>query len=158
MNLDIVSNLFTSPLTAAPAWLIIFLALYFGANKIIKMREDAAGDRKFIIDNIEMIIMPYVHDAIIVAYKMSEKSVDDLQERMSGIDKLTFATIVYDMLPESIMGVSRELIYELVPRERFAQLVSYAVEHVNKFIDDKQVVFDEAYQNWMEETPPFSKK
>lgn len=156
MNLDtIILNLFKSPLTAAPVWLIAFIGLYYALNFLDKERQKKR-DKNFIIENIEMIVMPYVQDAIIVAYKMSERSVDDLQKRMSGIDKLKFATIVYDMIPEVIMGIPRDLVYELIPRERFAELVSLAIDEVNEFIDDKQVKFDEEYQNWLESRRQFS--
>lgn len=156
MNLDtIILNLFKSPLTAAPVWLIVFIGLYYALNFLDKERQKKR-DKNFIIENIEMIVMPYVQDAIIVAYKMSERSVDDLQKRMSGIDKLKFATIVYDMIPEVIMGIPRDLVYELIPRERFAELVSSAIDEVNEFIDDKQVKFDEEYQNWLESRRQFS--
>jgi len=152
-SINFISDLFSSPRTAAPAWLLLFILLYFILT-VLDRRYKRIINMNFIEKNIDLIIMPFVYDAIVTAYKMSERSIDDLQRRMSGVDKLQFATMVYDMLPQYIMGVDREIIYKLIPKAEFANMVSAAVKQVNKFIDDKQEAFDEAYQDWLEELPP----
>lgn len=100
---------------------------------------------------IEAILLPYVFNAIAVAYKTSERAVDDVNQRIKGIDKAAIAREVYRMLPDQIGGHDLTLIKSVVGPERFAQLVQDAFDRFERFLIEHQSHFDELYEAWKKE-------
>lgn len=100
---------------------------------------------------IEAALLPYVFNAIAVAYKTSERAVDDVNQRIKGIDKAAIAREVYRMLPDQIAGYDLTLIKSLVGPERFAQLVQDAFDRFERFLIEHQSHFDDLYETWKKE-------
>lgn len=100
---------------------------------------------------IEAALLPYVFNAIAVAYKTSERAVDDVNQRIKGIDKAAIAKEVYRMLPDQIGGYDLTLIKSVVGPERFAQLVQDAFDRFERFLIEHQSHFDELYEAWKKE-------
>lgn len=57
---------------------------------------------------IEEALLPYLYEALMVAYKGSETLMDTVGERLRGADKARIARLVYAVLPDSVslLGVS----------------------------------------------------
>ncbi|MCB0168679.1 MAG: hypothetical protein KDI79_30915 [Anaerolineae bacterium] len=97
---------------------------------------------------IEAVLLPYIFNAISIAFKTSERAVDDLQVRLKGQDKAAIANEVYKLLPDQIGGFDITLVKSLVPPDRFAQLVQDAYDRFDHFLVEHQSRFDELYESW----------
>jgi len=103
---------------------------------------------------IEAALLPYLFNAIAIAYKTSERAVDDLETRLKGQDKAAIAQEVYKLLPDQIGGHEITLIKSLIPPERFTQLVQDAFDRFDRFALEHQTRFDELYEAWKQENQP----
>lgn len=103
---------------------------------------------------IEAALLPYIFNAISIAYRTSERAMDDLRTRLEGQDKAAIAREVYKLLPEQIGGYDITLIKSLVPPERFAQLVQDAFDRFDRFCIEHQSRFDELYEEWKQNNQP----
>ena len=72
-------------------------------------------------DVIEEALLPYLYEAIMVAYRGSEHLMDAASERLHGADKAAIAQLVYDFLPDTValVGVSWHW-KKFVSRDEFA--------------------------------------
>jgi hypothetical protein len=68
---------------------------------------------------IEAALLPIIYDGICSAYRLSEKSVDNIHQRIKGTDKKKIADSIYAMLPDKIGIFEVVLIKRIVTRERF---------------------------------------
>ena len=103
---------------------------------------------------IESALLPLVYDGICAAYRLSERSVDEIHQRIEGADKKKIADTIYSMLPEKIGDFELVLVKRVVTKERFEQLAQDAFDRFNRFFVEHQKHFDELFQKWASENPP----
>lgn len=86
---------------------------------------------------IEGALLPYLHNAIMFAYKVSETAIDASQERLDGLDKKLLADAVYDLLPPFLyvgtIAVPLGFLRTLITRERFSELVQMSFDEFMAF-------------------------
>lgn len=66
-------------------------------------------------------LKPYVFQAIVAAYKVSEASVDQFGERLQGMDKQQVAEVAYDYLPPEVQNVVTRLQFATAVERIFAE-------------------------------------
>jgi uncharacterized membrane protein YwzB len=120
------------------------------------IRQNKA-DKKLSKSKVETILKPYVFQAIIVAYKISEKAFDDLENRLAGVDKKQIADSVYDMLPSEINGVPVVYLKAWISKEEFSLLIENLFLDTLEFMQDHQLLFDEQYNAWLIKQSKFEK-
>ncbi|MGD2205592.1 MAG: hypothetical protein PVH17_02325 [Anaerolineae bacterium] len=105
---------------------------------------------------IEAALLPLVFEAICSAYRMSEQAVDDVGARIRGLDKKKIADSIYRMLPDKIGDFELTLVKNIIPQERFEQLVQDAFDRFDRFFIEHQRHFDELFEAWKAEqaAPP----
>lgn len=107
---------------------------------------------------IEAALLPHLYQAICAAYRTSEMAMDEVQERMDGVDKAAVAGLVYDLLPDTIVIGGRiiplSLLKQLVPRETFEDWVELAYQRFTLFYDAHQAKFEAAFEEWKEGNKP----
>lgn len=103
---------------------------------------------------IEPLLLPIIYEAICAAYRMSEQAVDDLGERIRGLDKKAIADSVYAMLPDEIAGYDLTVIKAVISKERFVELVQDAFDRFDRFYKMHQQHFDEQFEEWKETEAP----
>jgi hypothetical protein len=97
---------------------------------------------------IEAALLPIIYDGICSAYRLSEKSVDNIHQRIKGADKKKIADSIYAMLPDKIGVFEVVLIKRIVTRERFEQLVQDAYDRSDRFFVEHQKHFDDLFEKW----------
>ena len=97
---------------------------------------------------IEATLLPIIFQGICSAYRLSEKSVDDIHQRIKGVDKKKIADSIYGMLPEKIGVFEVVLVKRIVSRERFEQLVQNAFDGSDRFFIEHQAHFDDLFEKW----------
>ena len=97
---------------------------------------------------IEPLLLPIIYEAICAAYRMSEQAMDELGERIKGLDKKAIADTIYTMLPDEIAGYDIALIKAVISQERFEQLVQDAFNRFDNFYKTHQRHFDEQFEEW----------
>ncbi len=102
-------------------------------------------------DDIEAAILPFVYQAVLGAYRLSERAVDEAQRRMSGVDKKQIADDMYARLPAKLGSVP---IKAWVSREQFATRVQDAFDEFDSFFLQFQGHFDRAFEDWASDTGP----
>ena len=103
---------------------------------------------------IEAALLPLIFEGISAAYRLSEKSVDEIQLRISGADKKKIADSIYRMLPDKIGSFDISLIKRVVTQERFETLVQNAFDNFDRFFVEHQKHFDDLFENWKAENQP----
>jgi hypothetical protein len=90
--------------------------------------------------------LPYLFQAICVAFKASQEMAAAGEEVLDGVSKNAIADSVYDLLPATIGGVPVGLIKTFVSRERFEELVQTAYdkfdENLHAWQDDLAIEFE----------------
>lgn len=103
---------------------------------------------------VEALLLPWIYQAIMAAYKTSEIAVDEIQQRMRGADKAAIAAAVYDMLPPKIGNVPLDVVKMAVSRDRFASLVEAAFNEFDAFVEDHEGRLENLVDAWLEENRP----
>ena len=103
---------------------------------------------------IESALLPLIFEGISAGYRLSEKSVDEIQMRISGTDKKKIADSIYRMLPEKIGSFDVTLIKRVVTQERFETLVQNAFDNFDRFFVEHQKHFDDLFEKWKVENKP----
>ena len=103
---------------------------------------------------IEAALLPIIFEGICAAYRMSEKGVDELHQRIKGADKKAIADSIYRMLPDTVGAYDLSLIKAAIPEERFQQLVQDAFDRFDRFFIQHQAHFDELFEEWKAENAP----
>ena len=88
-------------------WLFVGLAASSGIFALLvvlypKLKGETQGYPLEAI--IEPLLLPMIYEAICAAYRMSEQAMDDIGDRIQGLDKKAIADSVYAMLPDEIAG------------------------------------------------------
>ena len=97
---------------------------------------------------IEPLLLPIIYEAICAAYRMSEQAVDELGERIQGMNKKAIADSVYSMLPDEIGGYDLTVVKAIISQERFVELVQDAFNRFDRFYKTHQLHFDEEFEKW----------
>lgn len=101
---------------------------------------------------IEAVLLPYLVHAVMAAYRLSERGMDEVQARLHGVDKAAVAAAVYDLLPAEVGPFPIGVIKAIVSRERFAVLVDDVFQQFNQFWDVRQSRFDEILAEWVKQS------
>lgn len=97
---------------------------------------------------IEAALLPFIFQGICSAYRLSEKSVDNVHQRIKGADKKKIADSIYAMLPDKIGVFEVVIIKRIVSRERFEQLVQDTFDRSDRFFVEHQQHFDDLFEKW----------
>lgn len=100
---------------------------------------------------IEAALLPVIFEGICAAYRLSERSVDELHQRMQGLDKHQIAVSIYGLLPDQVGSFELTLVKRVVTRERFEQLVQNVFDRFDRSFVQYQAHFDEMFQKWSAE-------
>jgi hypothetical protein len=100
---------------------------------------------------VEAALLPVIYDGICAAYRVSEIGMDEVQRRLSGLDKKQVADSIYRMLPDEIGGYDLTLIKRLVPPERFEQIVQDGFDRFDRFFVEHRAHFDLLFEQWKAE-------
>src|SRR5438874_1069875 len=73
--------------------------------------------------SVEAQLQTMIYEAIMAAYRLSEKSIDQGHTRLNGAAKKQLADDVYTFLPERVGEHDITFVKSVVSRERFAALV-----------------------------------
>ena len=103
---------------------------------------------------IEAALLPVIYEGICAAYRMSEKSMDELRQRIKGADKKKIADSIYRMLPDKVGDFELSLVKHLVTPARFEQLVQDAFDRFDRFFVQHQAHFDQLFEHWKGENKP----
>jgi hypothetical protein len=103
---------------------------------------------------VEAALQPLIHQAILAAYRLSEKTIDQGNARLRGADKKQLADDAYALLPERVGQYDITFIKSLVPRERFEALVQNAFDQFDRFYLTNHAHFDDEFQKWAEKNKP----
>jgi hypothetical protein len=103
---------------------------------------------------IEAALLPLIFEGICAAYRVSERSVDELRQRIEGADKKQIADSIYRMLPDQVGGYDLSLVKHAVSQERFQQLVQDAFNRFDRFFVEHQAHFDDLFEQWKAENKP----
>ena len=103
---------------------------------------------------IESALLPLIFEGLCAAYRLSEKSVDDIHTRIQGADKKKIAISIYRMLPEKVGSFELVLIKRVVTQERFETLVQNAFDNFDRFFVEHQKHFDDLFEQWKLESKP----
>jgi len=103
---------------------------------------------------IEAVLLPVIFQGISVAYRLSEKGVDEVHQRINGVDKKKIADSIYGLLPVKVGDFDLNLIKHIVSRERFEVLVQNAFDRFDSFFVEHQTRFDELFEKWKADNVP----
>lgn len=102
---------------------------------------------------IEAALMPLLYQAICSAYRLSEQAVDEGYERLKGVDKKAMAERAYAMLPDKIGDYDLTLVKQLIPPDRFTELVQDAFDRFDRFYIEHREHFDKEFEAWKQAQP-----
>jgi hypothetical protein len=141
------------------AWIMLFVGIAVSAGILAlgvalypKLKREEQGYK--LEAAIEAALLPIIFEGICAAYRMSEKSIDELHQRIRGADKKGIADSIYRMLPDQIGDYDLSLIKNVVGEERFQQLVQDAFDRFDRFFVQHQAHFDELFEQWKAENAP----
>jgi hypothetical protein len=107
---------------------------------------------------IEAALFPYIVSGLIAAYKLSEKKMDELSERLGGMDKKALADATYALLPDVIMvgdiALPISTVKYVVTQERWCELVQNAFDYLIRTYNHNRAAFDEWFQERIAEMEP----
>jgi hypothetical protein len=112
------------------------------------------GSNDVVVASIESALQPFIFDAIMAAYRLSEKAVDQGFERLKGADKKGLADSVYKLLPERVGEHDVAFVKSFVTQERFATLVQNAFDQFDQFYIVRHATFDQEFQNHVAQQKP----
>lgn len=150
MDLLDISGISLLALLAVGAFGLSIVALIAVVYPKLRNRDQGYPHEKL----IEAILLPWIYNAIIAAYKVSEFTIDEIQQRMRGADKAAIAMALYDMLPNKIGNVSIAVIKTMISRERFGQLVQIAFSEFDEFFEGKESEFKDLLDKWLQDNRP----
>ncbi len=113
-----------------------------------------AGSSNVVVASLEAALQPFIFEAIMAAYRLSEKTVDQGYERLKGADKKALADSVYKLLPDRIGDHDITFVKSLVTRERFEVLVQNAFDQFDQFYVVHHAHFDDEFQDFIGQNKP----
>jgi len=141
------------------AWIMLFVGIGVSAGLLtlgVVLYSKLKGEEQGypMEAAIEAALLPIIFEGICAAYRMSEKGVDELHQRIQGADKKAIADSIYRMLPDAVGDYDLSLIKAAVSDERFQQLVQDAFDRFDRFFIQHQAHFDELFEKWKAENAP----
>ena len=138
-------------------WLFVGLAASSGVFALLvvlypKLKGETQGYPLEAI--IEPLLLPIIYEAICAAYRLSEHALDEVGDRLRGLDKKAIADSVYAMLPDEIGGYDITVIKAAISQERFQQLVQNSFDRFDRFYKTHRSHFDEQFEKWKEIQAP----
>jgi len=112
--------------------------LLFGVALIALLLVYQESKRKPELD----LLRPYLFQAIVAAYKVSETSVDRFGARLAGEDKAAVARLAYTHLPPTMQT--------WVTEEQFMLLVEPMLAEATSLYRQKQDALEQAFFEWKE--------
>jgi hypothetical protein len=95
------------------------------------------------------LIRQFLTQAIIQAYKLSDMIFDETDKRLHSVQKQKVATVVYDLLPDTISIFAFQFGWKkLLPKERF---IVYVSEAYDSFVESFQTLKDKMLQDMLDE-------
>lgn len=73
---------------------------------------------------------------------------DNVHQRIRGVDKKKIADSMYSMLPDKVGIFEVVLVKRIVSQERFEQLVQNVFDSSDRFFVEHQAHFDELFEEW----------
>jgi hypothetical protein len=150
VNADLLSNPIVVAALVAAGGLV---GAYAGARLLpwlVKEKQGYPGEAE-----IEAALFPHLVGGLVGAYKLSERKMDELGQRLEGIDKKALADAAYALLPDTIMvgdvAVPVNVVKYVVTRERWRELVQDAFDRLIRTYNQNRAVFDEWFQEQIEE-------
>ena len=141
------------------AWIMLFVGIGVSAGLLAlgvvlypKLKREEQGYPMEAA--IEAALLPVIFEGLCAAYRMSEKGVDELQKRIQGADKKKIADSIYRMLPDTVGTYDLSLVKNVIPEERFEQLVQDGFDRFDRFFIEHQAHFDELFEEWKAENAP----
>ena len=141
------------------AWLMFFVGiaitsglLALGVVLYPKLKRETQGYPMEAA--IEAALLPVIYEGICAAYRMSEKSMDELRQRIKGGDKKNIADSIYRMLPDKVGDYELSLVKHLITQQRFEELVQDAFDRFDRFFVEHQAHFDGLFEQWKGENKP----
>jgi hypothetical protein len=141
------------------AWVMLFVGIAVSSGLLAlgvvlypKLKREEQGYPLEAV--IEAALLPVIYEGICAAYRMSEKSMDELRQRIRGSDKKKIADSIYRMLPDQVGDYDLNLIKFVITEERFEQLVQDAFDRFDRFFVEHQAHFDELFEQWKADNVP----
>lgn len=97
---------------------------------------------------VENALQPIIFQAIMAAYRLSEKSVDQGYARLHGADKKQLADDVYGLLPERVGEFGVTFVKSIVTQDRFRELVQNVFDQFDRFYLLNHDHFDDEFKQW----------
>ncbi len=113
-----------------------------------------AGSNSVVIASVESALQPFIFDAIMAAYRLSEKAVDQGYKRVRGADKKTLADSTYTLLPDRVGEYDSAVVKSFVTQERFGVLVQNAFDRFDQFYVIHHAYFDDEFQKHIAQNQP----
>lgn len=98
---------------------------------------------------VEAALQPLIYQAIMAAYRLSEKSVDQGYARLRGGNKKDLADDAYKLLPDRIGDFDVTFVKSFITPERFRALVQNAFDQFDRFYLLHHEHFDDEFQRWV---------
>lgn len=141
------------------AWIMLFVGIavssgLFALGVVLYPRLKTEEQGYPLEAAIEAALLPLIFEGICAAYRMSEKGVDELHQRIKGADKKQIADSIYRMLPDKVGDYDLSLAKHLVTEERFEQLVQDAFDRFDRFFVQHQTHFDDLFEQWKADIVP----
>ncbi len=100
--------------------------------------------------SVEAALQPIIAQAIMAAYRLSEKAVDQGHARLNGADKKLLADDVYRLLPDRVGDHEIAFVKTVVTQERFRTLVQNRFDQFDRFYLVNHEHFDSEFKRWAE--------
>ncbi|MBI1802751.1 MAG: hypothetical protein HY259_13015 [Chloroflexi bacterium] len=113
-----------------------------------------AADGRMLGAGVEAALKPIIWHAVLAAYRLSEKAVDQSIARPPGAKKKELADSVYRLLPEKVGDYDLALVKAVVTQERFQALVQNTFDEFDRFYLIYHRHFDEEFKKWMAASAP----
>lgn len=107
-------------------------------------------------EQIEAALLPFMLEAICLAYRLSERALDETGERLHGVDKKRLADWLWNALPDEVVIPLGPFHYtfrpkEVLDKESWSEWVQWAM---NKIITRYEMLiegYEDAFLRWLVE-------
>lgn len=96
----------------------------------------------------------FAYKAIIAAYRAADKTLDEFEVRLNGLDKKAIADRLYDMIPPDVYGVDVRIIKALVNRQKFSEIVEDVFREVEVLYENNKAGFEKEVAAFVEAHKP----
>ncbi len=97
---------------------------------------------------IEAVLVPLIFQGICSAYRVSEWGMEQVGQKMAGLDKKAIANAVYALLPDQIGKFPLYVVKRIVTPERFEQLVQNVFDQFDRHFATFEGKYGELFDEW----------